>query len=188
MFARNWLQVPNTYDQPRQDQKQKVVSFNIAPGFQHAAGARTLLSVNAFFRRDQVDYYPSRNPFDDSPATLAQDRSLANLGVHADVARVDGRHNWKAGIQASQTRLDEAFSLGFTDPSDSRTRLAPFVYSRAAAPLSLPRKANISQRALFAQDTITLGNLTLDSGIPLRPLSRPHARGGVQPRGAFSYL
>ena len=75
------MQVPNTYDQPRQDQKQKVVSFNIAPGYQHTLDARTLLSVNAFVRRDQVDYYPSRDPLDDSPATLAQDRSLTNFGA-----------------------------------------------------------------------------------------------------------
>ena len=84
------MQVPNTYDQARQDQKQKVVSFNIAPGYQHTLDARTLVTVNAFFRRDRVHYYPSRNPLDDSPATLAQDRSLTNFGVHADLSRVAG--------------------------------------------------------------------------------------------------
>ena len=31
LAARNWIQIPNTYDQPNQDQRQKVVSFNIAP-------------------------------------------------------------------------------------------------------------------------------------------------------------
>ena len=30
--SRNWFQVPNNYDNPEQDQRQKVVSFNIAPG------------------------------------------------------------------------------------------------------------------------------------------------------------
>ena len=38
LAARNWMQVPNTYDQPRQDQRQKVVSFNIAPGYQRTLG------------------------------------------------------------------------------------------------------------------------------------------------------
>jgi hypothetical protein len=51
-------------------QKQKVVSFNIAPGYEQTMDARTLVTVNAFFRRDRVNYYPSRNPLDDSPATL----------------------------------------------------------------------------------------------------------------------
>jgi hypothetical protein len=31
--ARNWFQVPNTYDQLGQDQRQKVMTFSIAPGY-----------------------------------------------------------------------------------------------------------------------------------------------------------
>ena len=115
--ARNWMQIPNTYDQPLQDQKQRVLSYNVAPGYQRTIDARTLLTVNAFVRRDQVDYYPSRNVLDDSPATLAQHRSLTNYGIHSDVSRVEGRHNLKAGVNATQTKLSESFSLGVTDPS-----------------------------------------------------------------------
>ena len=128
MAARNWLQIPNTYDQPHQDQRQKVVSFNVAPGYQHTIDSKTLVSINAFVRRDQVNYYPSRDPLDDLPATLAQDRSLTNFGVHADLSHVQGRHNWKAGLNAMQTRLDEAFSLGITDPAYN----APYLSGRAA--------------------------------------------------------
>ena len=110
------MQVPNTYDQPLQDQKQKVFSYNVAPGYQRTINARTLLTVNAFLRRDQVDYYPSRNALDDLPATLAQHRSLTNYGLHSDLSRVEGRHNLKAGVNVTQTKLSEAFSLGVTDP------------------------------------------------------------------------
>lgn len=92
--ACNWTQIPNTYDQPRQDQKQKVISYNIAPGYQHTFNAQTLLTVNAFFRRDQVNYFPSGDAFGDSPATLTQDRSLTNYGFHSDLARVQGQHNF----------------------------------------------------------------------------------------------
>ena len=60
--ARNWFQIPNTYDQPDQDQRQNVLSFNIAPGYQHTYGANTLLTVNPWVRRDFVNYYPSRDP------------------------------------------------------------------------------------------------------------------------------
>ena len=116
LAARNWMQIPNTYDQPLQDQKQKVFSYNVAPGYQRTINARTLLTVNAFLRRDQVDYYPSRNALDDLPATLAQHRSLTNYGLHSDVSRVEGRHNLKAGVNVTQTKLSEAFSLGVTDP------------------------------------------------------------------------
>ena len=115
MAARNWMQIPNTYAQALQDQRQRVLSFNLAPGYQRTMDSQTLFTVNAYIRRDEVGYYPSRDPFDDSPATLAQSRSLMNFGVHSDLSRVDGRHNWKIGFNAMQTRLDEQFGLGITD-------------------------------------------------------------------------
>jgi hypothetical protein len=214
MLARNWMQVPNTYDQSAQDQKQKVVSFNIAPGYQRTFNAQTLLSANAFFRRDQVDYYPSRNPLDDSPATLAQARSLTNLGVHSDLSRVQGRHNWKAGFNAAQTRLDEEFSLGITspaynsaclnggtanDPSQCAAEgfqpnpaylsgLLPYDLTRGGKPYQFRGNANISQLAFFAQDSITLGNLMLNLGVRFDRYNGLTKGTGAQPRGAFSYL
>src|SRR5438552_5441057 len=33
-LARNWFQIPNTFDQLGQDQRQKAVTFNFAPGYQ----------------------------------------------------------------------------------------------------------------------------------------------------------
>ncbi len=128
--ARNWMQIPNTYAQPLQDQRQKVLSFNIAPGYQRTIDSHSLFTVNAYVRRDQVDYYPSRDPHDDSPATLAQGRSLMNFGAHSDLSRVDGRHNWKIGINAMQTRLDEQFGLGISDA----TYNAPCLDARAQTP------------------------------------------------------
>ncbi len=87
--ARNWFQIPNTYDQPGQDQRQKASTFNFAPGYQHTFGANTLLTVNPFYRRDRVNYYPSRDPFNDTPATIAQNRTLTNWGVKADMSYVE---------------------------------------------------------------------------------------------------
>jgi len=114
--ARNWFQTPNTYDQLSQDQKQKVESFNVAPGYQHTFSPSILLTVTPFFRTDLVRYYPSRDPFADTPATLGQDRTLTNWGVKSDVSYAKGRHNGKVGVQLMQTRLHEQFSLGITDP------------------------------------------------------------------------
>jgi hypothetical protein len=115
--ARNWFQVPNSFDQLAQDQKQRVLTWNIAPGYQHTFGAKTLLTVNAWSRRDQVNYYGSRDPFDDTPVTESQNRFLTNYGAKADVSTVRGRHNLKFGVQLQQTRLLENFALGVTDPS-----------------------------------------------------------------------
>ena len=220
MLARNWMQVPNTYDQARQDQKQKVVSFNIAPGYQHAIDARTLLTVNTFYRRDQVNYYSSRDPLDDAPATLAQDRSLSNFGVHTDLSHVQGRHNWKAGLNVAQTRLQEGFRLGITDPAYNSvclsgsapvsapeltvpsqcaasglqanpaflSSLLPYDLSRGGQLYRFSGNAIINQLALFAQDSVSLGDLTLSLGVRYDRYNGLTEGQAVQPRGAFSYL
>jgi len=120
MAARNWFQVPNTYPEVAsgQDQRQMVRSYNIAPGWIRTFGPNSLLSVNAFVRHDQVNYYPTQNLMADQPATLAQDRRLTNFGLKADFSYVRGRrHNIKVGAQITHTLLTERFSLGLTDPT-----------------------------------------------------------------------
>ncbi len=114
--ARNWIQIPNDYDQLAQDQRQRVLTWNIAPGYQHTFSARTLLTVNPYIRKDQFSYYPSRNPFNDFPATQSSQRQLLNWGLKADVATSLGRHTIKYGIDFKQTRLLENFGFGITDP------------------------------------------------------------------------
>jgi hypothetical protein len=114
--ARNWFQTPNTYDQLGQDQRQKVVTYNFAPGYQHTFSPEVLLTVNPFFRQDQVGYYPSNDRFQDTPVSPQESRRLTNWGVRADVAYVHGIHNVKIGTQLMQTKLREQFSLGVTDP------------------------------------------------------------------------
>ena len=120
MAARNWFQIPNTFPErdSGQDQKQMVRSYNLAPGWVRVFGPNSTLAVNAFLRQDFVNYYPSRNPMADQPGTLAQDRSLTNLGLKADFNYVHGRrHNAKIGAQMTHTLLTERFSLGITDPT-----------------------------------------------------------------------
>ena len=116
-LARNWFQVPNSYDQLSQDQKQRVLTWNVAPGYQHTFGSSTLFTVNAFSRRDQVNYYGSRDPFDDTPVTESQNRFLTNYGVKSDISTSRKRHNLKFGTQIQQTRLLENFSMGITNPN-----------------------------------------------------------------------
>ncbi len=117
MGARNWFQVPNSYDQPGQDQRQKTITFNVSPNYQHIFSPTLLLNVNAFFRQDQISYYPSGDPFLDTPATIAQSRRLTNYGFKGDISYVKGHHNLKVGTQIMQTRLGEHFNLGITDPA-----------------------------------------------------------------------
>ena len=69
-----------------------------------------------FVRKDQVNYYPSRDPFADTPATVGEARQLMNYGTKTDISYAAGRHNLKVGTQIMQTRLHERFQLGITDP------------------------------------------------------------------------
>jgi len=137
MTARNWFQVPNSYDQLSQDQRQKALTYNFSPSYQHTFGATAVLSMNTFFRQDQVHYYPSGDPFNDSPATIAQARRLANYGIKADLSYVKGVHNLKVGTQIMQTRLGENFNLGITDPFFN-----PVCLDSAGNPLALPNVTN----------------------------------------------
>src|SRR5579862_3487840 len=103
-FARNWIQIPNSYDQLSQDQRQRVLTWSVAPGYQHTFNAHTLLTVNPYIRKDQFNYYGSRDPFDDTPFTQSQNRQLLNWGVKADISTTHGRHNMKYGVDLKQTR------------------------------------------------------------------------------------
>ena len=139
-LARNWFQVPNSYDQLGQDQKQRVLTWNVAPGYQHIFSSTTLLTINPFARRDQVNYYGSRDPFDDTPVTESQNRFLTNYGVRADLATSHKRHNFKLGTQIQQTQLLENFALGVTNPLFNPVCLGP-----GGIPLALPSVTNPSQ-------------------------------------------
>jgi hypothetical protein len=115
--GRSSFGIPNTYDAPDQSQHENINTINVAPGYSRVMGSKTLLTVNGFVRHDKVDYLPSPDPFNDTPATLAQNRTLTNLGAKADLAYTSGAHNLKFGGTIGATRLNEHFSIGFTDPT-----------------------------------------------------------------------
>jgi len=118
-LARTWFQIPNTWDQEfaGQDQRQRILSYNIAPGWVHTFSPSTILTFNPYLRQDQVSYYPSRDPFADLPATVSQRRRLTDLGTKTDVAYVHAHHNAKFGVEAQRYFLREQFNLGITDPA-----------------------------------------------------------------------
>ncbi len=172
--ARNWFEVPNSYDQLAQDQRQRVLTWDIAPGYQHTFNANTIATVNIFARRDQVDYYGSRDPFLDTPVAATQNRFLTNYGGKADISRVQGKQEFKAGIQVQQTRLIEKFTLGVTDPlfnapcvdSTGLPVESPGVTSPSACAASNPTfTANLAQQpGLVPYDLTRGGQYFLFSG------------------------
>ena len=219
--ARNWFQIPNTYDQLQQDQRQQARTFSFALGYQHTFNPQTLLSINPFVRQDVIGYYPSADPFNDTPATLSQRRRLLNWGTRIDLSFANKIHNIKIGTQLMQYRLREEFTFGITDPlfnalcADAsgspvafpgdqsanacaaagyipnpgfQPSLLQFDLTRQGNPFLFDHSANINEEAVYAQDAITLKNLTLNLGLRFDNYDGLSTDKLVQPRVGFSYL
>jgi hypothetical protein len=219
--ARNWFQIPNTYDQLQQDQRQQAKTQSYSLGYQHTFSPSTLFTVNPFFRQDRVNYYPSADPFDDTPATVSQTRHLTNWGVRADVSYANGIHNVKVGTQLMQNRLAENLALGITDPAfnpvclnpngspvtsptvtnpdacaalgynanpDLQPGLIPYDLTRAGSPFRFHDSANVNEQAVYAQDQITIKNLTLSLGLRFDHYGGLSSDNLLQPRVGVSYL
>ncbi len=118
-LGRSWFQIPNTYDQVAagQDQRQQIKSINLSPEWTHLFSANSLVRFQPFLRITHVQYFPSRDPFSDVPATVSQDRRLAHYGYTADFTYAHGIHTAKAGMALLISPITENFGLGITDPA-----------------------------------------------------------------------
>jgi len=214
-FTRSWFQTPNSFDQQNAtawnglvvdnaglgpngipvgpaDQRSQIKTFNIAPSWMRLVNNSTVFTLGAFVRRDQLNYYPSNNPFADlSPAlqqeTIGQDRSLTNTGIRSDLSYVKGVHNVKVGATYQQTFLDENNRFGIVDPTllgsltdangapciDSNgdpiaapcTTLAPYDLTRGGTLFPFKGHTDVKLLSLYAQDAITKGNWSLNLGL-----------------------
>jgi hypothetical protein len=202
-YTRSWFQTPNTIDNlnlgvadpitgaplPAQDQRALIKTYNIAPVWTRLISSTTLLTVGAFVRHDQFNYYPSGNVFADgtglipggSSATLNQDRKLTNAGLRSDVSYVKGANNIKVGGTFQHTFLTEKFNFGITDPNfltslgcpngnpapDPCAVLPPFDLTRGGTLFPFSGHTDVKELALYAQDTITEGNWAFNLGVRL---------------------
>lgn len=196
-LARNRFETPNEFDQQAlgQDQRQLVNSVNIAPGYVHIFSPTTVLSINPYYRLDNVKYFNSPDPFSDQPITFNQSRRLNNVGIKSDLSYVKGRNNAKFGVQISHTFLTEGFQFGITDPNfndpdspDFLPGLLPFDLTRGGSPFAFHGHTDVKQEALFAQDNLTLGNATVLLGLRFDNYDGITHGKMLQPRLGVSYL
>jgi len=203
-FTRSWFQNPNSLDNVLHtgqtdpsgnplgptDQRSQIRTFNIAPSWNRVLSNNAVFTLGSFVRRDQYNYYPSRNLFDDlSPIqqeSVAQDRTLTNAGVRTSLSYVKGIHNLKIGGTYQQTFLNENNALGIVDnnliPSltDSKgnpcfangiavaspcTDLLPFDLTRGGSLFDFRGHTDVKQLALFVQDQITKGAWSFNVGL-----------------------
>ncbi|MGH9590725.1 MAG: TonB-dependent receptor [Terracidiphilus sp.] len=118
-LSRSWFQTPNTFEEETrgQNQRQTVVSFNVAPQFVHTFNNHALDQTNFWVRQDKIRYRPSQNILSDAPAYLEQARRLTNAGLRSEFTYNNGRHDATAGIEFEHTFLAERFATGLTDPT-----------------------------------------------------------------------
>jgi hypothetical protein len=195
-FTRSWFQTPNSFDDLNlgstdpsgnpvgpADQRSQIKTFNIAPSWTHLINSSSVFTLGAFVRRDQFNYYPSRNPFADfSPIqslSVAQDRNLTNAGLRGDLNYTKGIHNLKIGATYQHTFLNENDTLGIVDPNflasfgcpngnaspDPCAVLPPFDLTTGGRPFIFKGHTDVKQLALYLQDAVTKGNWTLNLGI-----------------------
>ncbi|MGH9515403.1 MAG: TonB-dependent receptor [Terriglobales bacterium] len=203
-FTRSWFQNPNSFDNllhtgetdpsgnplGSTDQRSQIRTFNIAPSWTRLLNQNTVVTVGAFVRHDQYNYYPSANLFDDlSPIqqeSVGQDRKLTNAGLRTSLSYVKGAHNIKAGATYQHTFLSENDRLGIVDsgllPSLSDENgnpcfvsgiavaspcsdLLPFDLTRGGTLFDFRGHTDVKQLALYMQDQITKGNWSLNVGL-----------------------
>ena len=165
-FSRSWFQTPNAYDNlnvqnvigggatpapatgavGNTDQRSQIDTFNISPTYTRIVSANSVFNLGAFARKDFYHYYPSGDPLADlgptnlQTSSIAQGRTLLNVGLHSDLSYDRGRNNFKFGAQFDHTFLRENDSLGIVDPT--YTFSAPCVDATGAP---LPGYANPAQ-------------------------------------------
>jgi hypothetical protein len=159
------------------DQRSQIRTFNIAPSWIRLLNSNTVFTLGAFVRRDQYNYYPSNNPFADlSPSlqsqTVGQGRNLTNAGIRSNISYVKGAHNVKVGATYEHTLLNENDHLGIVDPTFNDPAspsynpvLAPYDLTRGGGLFTFNGHTDVKELALYAQDTITEGNWSLNLGL-----------------------
>ncbi len=106
------------------DQRSKIGTYNIAPTWTRLINSSTVLTIGAFVRRDQFNYYPSSNPFADlgpsnlQQETAAQSRNLTNAGIRGEVSVGERNSQRQSGSHLrADLILNENDTFGIVDPT-----------------------------------------------------------------------
>jgi len=223
-YTRSWFQTPNTFDNLAAfsgnpagdtDERSKIETYNVAPTWTRLFGTTSILTVGAYVRHDQYNYYPSPNPLADlgpiNSETIGQDRKLTNSGIRSDFSYVKGIHNIKTGVTYQQTLLTENDRLGIVDPTllpnttdtngnpcfDSASGVAvPGTPCATLLPIDLTRggsqflfhgHTDVKELGLYIQDTITKGNWSFNLGIRGDLYRGLSSKSEAQPRLGIAY-
>jgi Carboxypeptidase regulatory-like domain len=136
---------PNGLPVPAQDQRSKIITFDLAPSFTHVISSNSLVTFGFYARRDAYNYYPSADPFADltpdlQSESIAQYRTLLNTGLRGQYSYVKGINNIKAGITYEQTFLTEDDQFGLVNPTSN-----PVCLNADGSAVTTPSVVSLSQ-------------------------------------------
>ncbi len=223
-YTRSWFQNPNSFDQQLHvgltnpltgsplgptDERSQIGTLNVAPSWTRLINANTAFTLGGFVRRDQYNYYPSRDPFADlapdlQSETIGQSRTLTNMGLRSDVTYVKGINNLKAGVVFQHTFLTENDSIGIVDPTfvpslgcldesgnpnpgTACAILAPYDLTTGGGLFSFHGRADVKELALYIEDQMTKGNWSLNLGLRAEAYNALSTAKQLEPRLGIAY-
>ncbi len=186
--------VPNTFTQQAagQDQRVHTRDANANAGWQRLLSDTAVLDVLVFGRTSSYELVPSPG---DTPLSAASKRSLDNVGVAPSLTWAAGAHEVKIGGTFKRIPIDERFSFGITDPAFNdpadpayNPNLEPYDLTRGGSPFLFSARRTGTYWALYAQDTVRAGNLTVSAGLRFDHNDLPLSEHQLEPRVGAAYL
>jgi hypothetical protein len=223
-YTRSWFQNPNSFDQQLHfglpnpvtgaplgptDERSQIGTVNIAPSWTRLLSPTTVVAFGGFARRDQYNYYPSRDAFADlapdlQSETIGQGRTLTNLGLRTSVTYVKGINNLKAGVTFEHTLLTENDSIGIVDPTltpsfgclDQNGNpipdtpcaiLAPYDLTMGGKIFNFHGHTDVKELALYIEDDITKGDWSFNLGLRGDTYNALATQKQLEPRLGIAY-
>ncbi len=186
------------------DQRSQIRTYDVAPSWSHTLSTNTLITLGAWVRHDEYNYYPSNDLFSDlgplQDETVGQFRLLMNSGVKLVYSYVKGINNIQIGGTYQQTFLTENDTFGIVNagllpglgcPNPAIPQcaiLAPLDLTNGGSLFTFRGHTDVKETGLYIQDAISFKNWTFMVGIRgdlyngLRASSQQ-----AEPRGGISY-
>jgi hypothetical protein len=170
--------IPNEMVQQAAGQRQTADNFETMgiASYQHTFSAKATADLRGMVRDNSNDFYS--NP-ESTPIEIFQHNWFREGYFKASVTIDQGRNEWKAGVEADNTFLNEKLNYLITDLTQFDPGSPPaFAYQANRPDL---------EQSVFVQDTIRLHNWTINAGLRWDHYQLLLNQKALQPRLAVSH-
>ncbi len=175
--------IPNDYLQQAAGQRQDRAAEDteLQVHAQHLFSAALLGSFGAMVRDVGAQLWS--NPLS-TPISVSQDRGFREGYFRASLAGHKGRHEWKTGVEARFASIREDFGYGIVAYRLNGVRIFD---GDLPANFAFTGRSPDREQAVYAQDAIRLGDVTLNLGVRFDRYSLLVDENGWSPRAAVSW-